>query len=98
MADIHFIRHAHYTGHKPGYHAPDDAELSPEGRRTAIAAAGALPTVAGIVTSPLPRALQTAELLAEHSGTPLLDVLPELREWRSPTAVQGIPPKAFPED
>lgn len=98
MADIHFIRHAHYTGHMPGCHAPDDAELSPEGRRTAIAAAGALPAVAGIVSSPLPRALQTAGLLAEHSGTPLLDVLPELREWRSPTTVQGISPADLPED
>jgi probable phosphoglycerate mutase len=98
LADIHFIRHAHYTGHMPGYHAPDDAELSPEGRRAAIAAAGSLPTVAGIVSSPLQRALQTAELLAGHSGVPLLDIIPELREWRSPMVVQGIPSQAFPED
>lgn len=98
MADIHFIRHAHYIGHMPGYHAPDDAELSSEGRRAAVAATGSLPTVAVIVSSPLPRALQTAELLAEHSGIPLLNVLPELREWRSPITVQGIPPANFPED
>lgn len=98
MADIYLMRHAHYVGHRPGYHAPDDAELSPWGRQDTIVVAQRMPAVVGIVTSPLRRALQTAELLAEHSGIPLLDVLPDLREWRSPTAVQGIPPEKFPAD
>ncbi|PDP89171.1 histidine phosphatase family protein [Glycomyces fuscus] len=98
MADLYLMRHGHYVGHRPGYHAPDDAELSPRGRREAVVAARVLPPVAAIVSSPLLRALQTAELLAEHSGFPLLEVIPDLREWRSPTAVQGLPPDEFPED
>lgn len=98
MVDVHLIRHAHYIGDAPGYHASDDAELSSQGRQSAIAAAGLLPAVVGIVSSPLPRALRTAELLAEHSGIPLWEAIPELREWRSPTVVQGISPDAFPED
>lgn len=98
MVDVHLIRHAHYVGHTRGYHAPDGAELSSLGHRSVITAAGRLPPVAGIVSSPLPRALQTAELFAEHSGIPLWEVIPELREWRSPTLVQGISPEAFPED
>ncbi|WP_304455749.1 histidine phosphatase family protein [Nocardiopsis sp. YSL2] len=92
------MRHAHYAGHSPGYHAPDDAELSPQGRRDTIATVPLLPPAVGIVSSPLPRALQTAELLAENSGISLLDIIPDLREWRGPTAVQGISPEDFPED
>ena len=98
MADLYLMRHGHYVGHRPGYHAPDDAELSPRGRREAIVAAQVLPPVVAIVSSPLPRALQTAEILAKHSGFPLLEPVPDLREWRSPTAVQGLPPNEFPED
>lgn len=98
MADLYLMRHGHYVGHRPGYHAPDDTELSPRGRKEAVVAARTLPPVAAIVSSPLPRALQTAELLAQHSGFPLLDPVPDLREWRSPTAVQGLPPDQFPED
>ncbi|WP_017534278.1 histidine phosphatase family protein [Nocardiopsis alba] len=98
MADLYLMRHGHYVGHRPGYHAPDDAELSPRGRREAIVAARILPPVAAIVSSPLPRALQTAELLAQRSGFPLLEPVPDLREWRSPTAVQGLPPDEFPKD
>ena len=98
LADIHLMRHGHYVGHHPGYHAPDDAELSPRGQRDSSAAAQHLPAVAAIVSSPLPRALQTAEILAERSGVPLVKVIPDLREWRSPTAVQGLPPDEFPED
>ncbi|GAA0981703.1 histidine phosphatase family protein [Nocardiopsis tropica] len=98
MADLYLMRHGHYVGHRPGYHAPDDAELSPRGRREAIVAAQVLPPVAAIVSSPLPRALQTAKLLTKHSGIPLLEPVPDLREWRSPTAVQGLPPDEFPED
>ncbi|MEU3213000.1 histidine phosphatase family protein [Nocardiopsis alba] len=98
MADLYLMRHGHYVGHKPGYHAPDDAELSHGSRRETVIAAQHLPPVAAIVSSPLPRALQTAELLAQHSGFPLLEPVPDLREWRSPTAVQGLPPDEFPED
>ncbi len=98
MPDIHLMRHAHYVGHRPGYHAPDDAELSTEGRHDTIAMVQQMPAVVGIVSSPLRRAFQTAELLAEHSGAPLLGVLPDLREWRSPTAVRGISPEEFPAD
>lgn len=97
MADIHLMRHGHYVGHRPGYHAPDNAELSAQGRREAVVAARCLPPVDAIVSSPLPRALQTAELLTECSGIPLLEIIPALREWRSPTAVRGLPPDDFPE-
>ena len=98
MADIYLMRHGHYAGHCPGHHAPDKAELSPQGKREATAAAQRLPAVAAIVSSPLPRALQTAEILAARSGLPLAEVIPDLREWRSPTAVQGLPPDKLPED
>ncbi|WP_081748933.1 histidine phosphatase family protein [Nocardiopsis sp. CNT312] len=98
MADIYLIRHAHYAGHSPGYHAPDDAQLSPQGGRDTIAAAQRIPVVHAIVSSPLRRALETAEILAEHSGGLRIEVLPELREWRSPTAIRAIPPEDFPED
>ncbi|WP_236572043.1 histidine phosphatase family protein [Nocardiopsis sp. FR4] len=92
------MRHAHYVGHGSGYHAPDDAMLSSEGRQDTIAMARFLPSAAGIVSSPLPRALQTAEILAEHSGVPRLGAISDLREWRSPSAVRGVPPADFPED
>jgi probable phosphoglycerate mutase len=98
LAEVYLMRHAHYVSHGPGYHAPDDAVLSPEGRQDTIAVARLLPPAVGIVSSPLPRALQTAEILTKHAGIPLVGVIADLREWRSPRAVRGLPPGDFPAD
>lgn len=98
MAEIWLMRHGAYAGHRPGYHAPPAAPLTQDGRAQIRAAASALPEhIAGIVTSPLLRAQQSATEIAATTGLPVLAVSDLLAEWRAPSAVLGQTPEAYPE-
>lgn len=96
MADIWLMRHASYAGHRPGHHAPPDAPLSEEGRQQARDALPLPDGTRGIVTSPLRRAQETAELLAHHTGLPILAVSDLLTEWRAPTTILDRTPTTYP--
>jgi probable phosphoglycerate mutase len=92
------MRHAAYEGHRPGHHAPPDVPLSAEGRAQ-IRRALPLPAgITAIVTSPLLRARQTADLLSQLTGIPVIDTTPLLAEWRAPSMVIGHTPDTYPAE
>jgi broad specificity phosphatase PhoE len=97
LADIWLMRHAHYQGHLSGHHALPDAPLSDEGRAQARRAACSLPQgIANVVTSTLPRARETAEVICQHTGLPLIAASDAFTEWRAPSSVLGIGPRDYP--
>ena len=97
MADIWLMRHAHYEGHLPGHHAHPDAPLSDEGRAQARRAARSLPLgIASVITSTLPRAQQTADIICQHTGLPLIAASNTFIEWRAPSTVVGRGPSDYP--
>ncbi|WNV86683.1 histidine phosphatase family protein [Umezawaea sp. Da 62-37] len=83
---------------RPHAHARPDTPLSDHGRDEALAAADRLRMVNPvlIVSSPLPRARTTAELLAHALAVPLLPALEVLREWQAPDCVLGLGPEQYP--
>jgi probable phosphoglycerate mutase len=92
------MRHAAYEDHRPGHHAPPDAPLSAEGR-TQVHRALPLPSaITAIVTSPLLRASQTAHLLSQLTGIPVVDTTPLLAEWHAPSMVIGHTPDTYPAE
>ncbi|WP_327373040.1 histidine phosphatase family protein [Streptomyces sp. NBC_01216] len=96
MAEIWLMRHGAYEGHRPGHHAPRDVPLSEAGR-TQAAMTTPLPTgVSAIVTSPLPRAAQTAEIVSRLTGLPVIVSSDLLSEWRAPSAVIGRTADDYP--
>ncbi|TQF01935.1 histidine phosphatase family protein [Kitasatospora acidiphila] len=98
MADIWLMRHAAYQGHQTGHHAHPGAPLSDEGREQARHAARSVPDgIVGIVTSTMPRARETAEILANHTSLPLVAALPIFAEWQAPSIVYGRGPGTYPE-
>ena len=97
MADIWLMRHAHYEGHRPGHHAHPDAPLSGRGRAQARRAARALPCgIASVLTSSLPRAQETAEIICQQTGLPLIAASDTFTEWRAPSTVLGKGPANYP--
>ncbi|WP_326597893.1 histidine phosphatase family protein [Streptomyces sp. NBC_01803] len=96
MADIWLMRHAAYEGHRPGYHAPPNAALTPEGHDQIRHALPLPDGITGIVTSPLLRARQTAEALRSLTGLPIVATTDLLAEWHAPTAVHGHTPDTYP--
>lgn len=96
MADIWLMRHGAYEGHRPGHHASPDASLTPTGRLHIRRALPLPDSITGIVTSPLPRARQTAETLHHLTALPLLATTDLLAEWRAPTSIQGHTPDTYP--
>lgn len=98
MADIWLMRHAAYEGHRPGHHAPPDAPLSAEGRAQIHRALPLPAAITAIVTSPLLRARQTADLLSDLRGIPVIDTTPLLAEWRAPSMVIGHTPETYPPE
>ncbi|MFI0711245.1 histidine phosphatase family protein [Streptomyces inhibens] len=96
MADIWLMRHGAYEGHRPGHHAPFSAVLTEEGHEQVR---GALPLpdgITGIVSSPIPRARQTADRVAHLTGLPTVATSALLAEWRAPSSVLGRTPDAYP--
>jgi probable phosphoglycerate mutase len=78
-----FVRHGTTTWNKEGrMQGQLDTELTDEGREQAIRLGTSLRggTWQGIVCSDLKRAKETAELVAEHAGIPLLRADARLRE------------------
>lgn len=98
MADIYLMRHAAYEGHRPGHHAPPDAPLSAEGRAQIHRALPLPEGITAIVTSPLLRARQTADLLSHLTGIPVINTSPLLAEWRAPSIVIGQTPETYPPE
>lgn len=89
MGEIWLMRHAIYAGHRPGYHAPDDAPLTDTGRSQTLSAPPLPERIDRIVTSPLRRARETASLLSATTGVPLIAESGLLREWSAPSSVLG---------
>ncbi|WP_245771214.1 histidine phosphatase family protein [Actinacidiphila guanduensis] len=92
------MRHAAYEGHRPGHHAPPDAPLSAEGRAQIHRALPLPEGITAIVTSPLLRARQTADLLSELTGIPVIDTTPLLAEWHAPSIVIGRTSETYPPE
>jgi broad specificity phosphatase PhoE len=97
LADIWLMRHAHYQGHVPGHHAHPDAPLSDYGRAQARCAVRSLPdSIVSVLTSTMPRAQETAEIICQYAGLPLVAVSGTFAEWRAPSAVLDRGPTDYP--
>jgi phosphohistidine phosphatase len=90
---LHLLRHAH-AGDAMKWHGPDDLRpLSERGRRQAeamgrfLAAAGFAPDA--IITSPLTRAVETAQLAAAPLGRPVI-IDDRLARPLDPSAIEAI--------
>ncbi|MFG2407225.1 histidine phosphatase family protein [Streptomyces brevispora] len=96
MADIWLMRHGAYEGHRPGHHAPHEAALTVEGR-DGVRRSLPLPNgITAIVTSPIPRARQTASLISHLTGLPIVATSGLLAEWRAPSIVLGRTAETYP--
>jgi broad specificity phosphatase PhoE len=98
---VDLIRHAQDESARttPTYHPRPDSPLTSDGLNQAHATGTTLPRrYTGIVSSPLLRATQTAQAIAETSGIPLLGELPQISEWRPPSCVYGKTPAQYDED
>ncbi|MCB5910150.1 histidine phosphatase family protein [Streptomyces pinistramenti] len=96
MADIWLMRHGTYEGHRPGHHAPHQATLTLEGRDQVRRSLPLPAGIAAIVTSPIPRARQTATLVAHLTGLPIVATTGFLAEWRAPSIVLGRTAETYP--
>ncbi|MCC0094612.1 histidine phosphatase family protein [Streptomyces flavotricini] len=95
MPEIWLMRHGAYEGHATGHHAPWGVSLSEAGR--AQVAMAPLPgAVQAILTSPLPRAAQTADIVSRATGLPVIADTHLLAEWRAPSAVIGRTASDYP--
>ena len=89
--DLYVVRHA-VAFKRDAERWPDDGErpLSPEGeaefRRAARGLGGLVPSVDALLSSPLVRAWQTAEILAGQEG------------WPEPKAFPALAPEVPPEE
>jgi broad specificity phosphatase PhoE len=88
MTSIYLVRHGEYTDGKVNGEGPDvDLGLSIDGRANVAALAARLAApesfkAHGLYSSPLPRAVQTAQAIAPALGLAAV-VEPNLEEWRS---------------
>ncbi|MFD8258708.1 histidine phosphatase family protein [Streptomyces griseoluteus] len=96
MADIWLMRHGAYEGHRPGYHAPHEATLTQEGRDQVSNSLPLPKGIAAIVTSPIPRARETATLVSHITGLPIVATSGLLAEWRAPSIVLGRTAETYP--
>ncbi|MFF4989305.1 histidine phosphatase family protein [Streptosporangium saharense] len=96
MGDIWLMRHGAYEGHRPGYHAPYEAPLTVEGSDQVRRSLPLPRNIVAIVTSPIPRAYQTATLIADLAGLPIVAVSSLLAEWRAPSIVLGHTVDTYP--
>ncbi|MER5681084.1 histidine phosphatase family protein [Streptomyces sp. NPDC002238] len=96
MADIWLMRHGAYDGHRLGYHAPHEAALTADGRDGVRRSLPLPDSITAIVTSPIPRAHQTATLVAHLTGLPIVATTGLLAEWRAPSIVLGRSAETYP--
>ncbi|WP_260637099.1 histidine phosphatase family protein [Streptomyces angustmyceticus] len=96
MADIWLMRHGAYEGHRPGHHAPHEAALTPEGRDQVRHSLPLPESITALVTSPIPRARQTATLIAHLTGLPIVATTGLLAEWRAPSIILGRTAEIYP--
>ena len=96
MADIWLMRHGAYEGHRPGYHAPHEAALTMEGRDQVCRSLPLPEGITAIVSSPIPRARQTATLVSHLTGLPIVATSGLLAEWRAPSIVLGRSAETYP--
>ena len=96
MADIWLMRHGAYEGHRPGYHAPHEAALTLEGRDQVCRSLPLPKGITAIVTSPIPRARQTATHVSHLTGLPIVATSGLLAEWRAPSIVLGRSAETYP--
>lgn len=96
MADIWLMRHGAYEGHRPGHHAPHEATLTQEGRDQVRRSLPLPDGITAIVTSPIPRARQTAALVSHLTGLPIVATSGLLAEWRAPSIVLGRSAETYP--
>lgn len=96
MADIWLMRHGAYEGHRPGHHAPHEAALTVTGRDEVRRSLPLPDDITAIVTSPIPRARQTAILVAHLTGLPIVATTGLLAEWRAPSIVLGRTAETYP--
>ncbi|MGQ7750851.1 histidine phosphatase family protein [Streptomyces sp. WC2508] len=96
MPDIWLMRHGAYEGHRPGYHAPYEATLTQEGRDQVRRSLPLPEGITAIVTSPIPRARQTATLVSHLTGLPIVATSGLLAEWRAPSIVLGRAAETYP--
>ncbi|MBO7939152.1 histidine phosphatase family protein [Streptomyces antibioticus] len=96
MADIWLMRHGAYEGHRPGYHAPHEVTLTQEGRDQVRRSLPLPEGITAIVTSPIPRARQTATLVSHLTGLPIVATSGLLAEWRAPSIVLGRTAETYP--
>ena len=81
MLRLLLLRHAQSTWNAEGrWQGHADPPLSPEGKQTAKAAAPQYSHISRVVSSPLLRATETAEIIAESSGTSQITTHPGLTE------------------
>ncbi|HEY2004418.1 MAG TPA: histidine phosphatase family protein [Candidatus Saccharimonadia bacterium] len=84
MTKLYFLRHGQSQANLDGVHATPESPLTDLGRHQALAAAQkvAVLNIATIISSDLPRALETAEILAQSLGLSKAQVIhePRLRE------------------
>jgi probable phosphoglycerate mutase len=90
------MRHGAYEGHRPGHHAPADAPLSAEGQAQIRRSLPLPDGITAIITSPVLRAHQTADLLSHLTDLPIIGTSTLLAEWRAPTIVIGHTPRTYP--
>ncbi|MFG2153145.1 MULTISPECIES: histidine phosphatase family protein [Streptomyces] len=96
MTDIWLMRHGAYEGHRPGYHAPHEATLTMDGCDGVRRSLPLPDSITAIVTSPIPRARQTASLISHLTGLPIVATSGLLAEWRAPSIVLGRTPETYP--
>jgi broad specificity phosphatase PhoE len=87
---------------RPAAHARPGSRLTHDGRVEAIAAADRIRagrmTPLLIVPSPLPRAVETATILAAILGCAIAEPDPAFAEWRAPACALGLAPADYPPD
>ena len=101
MPRLLMLRHAQSTWNAEGrWQGHADPPLSAEGKQTAKAAAPQYSHIARFVSSPLQRARETAEIIAESSGAGPITIYPgiaerDLGEWEGLT--RGEVEEGWPE-
>ena len=93
MKQLYLLRHGPALPHGTPDIVDDDRPLTPKGERRVRSVARALKRlkvkVDRIATSPLPRALRTAEIVAEVIGKPgLIELVDDLRAEKTAESIQ----------